>query len=949
EAGLYACVAGFGYLDGHVYDAGTMAPIPGATVTAVRDEGGTWADDTDASGYYTMNVAVGTFDVTAAHPHYTPATSTDVSVVTDTVTTVNFYLVARGRLFGYVTDYDNGMPIQGAVVTADDGTWDDTDATGYYEMYLDEGTHTVTATMENYAPEVATVNIVSGEDTQQNFALQAAIAFIPSPLHVSVPWQSTYSDQVTLLNRLPWDYDFEFIERPGGFIPGQGGFSVHAHIPASAPTHDPAAKGSAHATAREARDVTFSGGLPAQGSYDVLLVSPDSTMGDISSLLTTLAAFPDLNVTVWDNYQGNPTAADLAPYQVVIFGNDYTWESAGLDKVAVGNALADYIDNGGKVIESLYAQSCFDQWGFGGRYMTDGYSPFTCATTDNWNPATMNILQPTHPVMQGVTSIQDFWGHQNPGLRSGAELLASWSGSGYNAVAVNENVVALNQLIFHSADWAGDVGTLLHNAIVWLAGAGEDVAWFGQDPVSGTVPAESSLGVTVAFTATYDAGVNQPGDYYCTLRVWGEPSLEIPVTMTVLPPADLGKVEGYVTDNCSGEPLEGVHVAIVGGDPITETWTDESGRYVAWLVPGTYSLEFTLDGYLGYDADVPIVAGQVTTLDVNLVPDRPCIALDPTMFEFWVVSGTQASDVLSIINNGGQDLVFSIFEMSGTVGFLQSAPVSHARITSGNEAKVETTTGGAWPDASGGPDPFGYTFSDSDEPGGPAFDWIEISGTGQNLGLGDDDSIFPLDLPFPFNFYGVDYNQIAVGSNGTVYFVDQYLGLSNVCLPGDGGYGVWDFIAGMWDDLNPAAAGGVYYQALTYKGTDIAVVEWYQVPRFGLANYMTWEVILFPNGSILLQYQAMNGETGSSATVGIQGYWEDPSYYLQYSCNAPALADNLAICFAYPGSPGCIFGEDVPWVWEEPVTGTVPALSTGEVAVTVTSYLTEPLPLGTYT
>ena len=210
------------------------------------------------------------------------------------------------------------------------------------------------------------------------------------------------------------------------------------------------------------------GQTPSPG-YDILVLSPDSTEGDISDLLAALNAFPDHNVAVWSNASGNPSPGDLLPYDVVIVGNDYAWEAAGLSKTVIGNSLADYIDAGGKVIESLYVQS-YDQWGFGGRYLTGGYSPFTKASLDYWNPDAMQVLQPTHPVMQGVSSISDYWGHQNPGQRGGAQLLASWSGTGYNAVAVNSNVVALNLLIFHESSWTGGVPRLLHNAIVWLAG-----------------------------------------------------------------------------------------------------------------------------------------------------------------------------------------------------------------------------------------------------------------------------------------------------------------------------------------------------------------------------------------------------------------------------------------------------------------------------------------------
>jgi hypothetical protein len=197
-------------------------PIVGATVTASWHEGGSWEKTTDDDGYYSFEIPAGLYDVTAEHPQYTSEMVVDVEVFEDTLTTQDFELLAKGLLWGYVTDYDNQVPLAGATVTADDGTWAETDTSGYYEMYLDEGTYDITATLQDYAPGEATVEIISGEETQQDFALVAAVVFIPTPLHVTVPWQTDYTEEVELSNRLPWDYDFEFFEMPGGFLPTGG-------------------------------------------------------------------------------------------------------------------------------------------------------------------------------------------------------------------------------------------------------------------------------------------------------------------------------------------------------------------------------------------------------------------------------------------------------------------------------------------------------------------------------------------------------------------------------------------------------------------------------------------------------------------------------------------------------------------------------------------------------
>ena len=69
----------------------------------------------------------------------------------------------------------------------------------------------------------------------------------------------------------------------------------------------------------------------------------------------------------------------------------------------------------------------------------------------------------------------------------------------------------------------------------------------------------------------------------------------------------------------------------------------------------------------------------------------------------------------------------------------------------------------------GGPDAFGYRFVDSDEPGGPEFEWIDISATGLP-GPSGYSGRTTVSLPMNFEWYGTNYNQITICTNGWVCF-----------------------------------------------------------------------------------------------------------------------------------------------------------------------------------
>jgi hypothetical protein len=195
----------------------------------------------------------------------------------------------------------------------------------------------------------------------------------------------------------------------------------------------------------------------------------------------------------------------------------------------------------------------------------------------------------------------------------------------------------------------------------------------------------------------------------------------------------------------------------------------------------------------------------------------------------------------------------------------------------------------------GGPDDFGYEWIDSDELGGPVFNWIEISGTGTELVLDDDDVYWG--IPFEFTFYGTTYDTIAVQSNGAVSFSDDVIYYINHAIPDTNETDVNVFIAPYWDDLDPSYGGAVYYEIMG----DTLVVEFdsIQLHEYYDEFIQTFEVLLIGStGDIIFQYLAVD-HNGLEATVGIQGSpVQPPLWGLRYSYNSSSLHDLLTIVFS---------------------------------------------------
>ncbi|HNQ78693.1 MAG TPA: putative Ig domain-containing protein [Acidobacteriota bacterium] len=215
-------------------------------------------------------------------------------------------------------------------------------------------------------------------------------------------------------------------------------------------------------------------------------------------------------------------------------------------------------------------------------------------------------------------------------------------------------------------------------------------------------------------------------------------------------------------------------------------------------------------------------------------------------------------------------------------------------------------TGGGSPRATGGPDAFGYTYTDSNEAGGPAFSWVDITGTGTLVGgwtSKDDGYAGPFNLGQTFLFYGTPYTQFYAGSNGFLSFGAGSSSLSNQCpLPSTTTPN--DLIALLWDDLNLNTSGDAYYQyfpSCPVGSGPCTVIEYANIAHYGGAagSAGTWEAFLYGSGNILLQFQDAGTEAGSSSTTGIED--STGTTGLGYACNsAGSLANSLAILYSLP-------------------------------------------------
>jgi hypothetical protein len=207
------------------------------------------------------------------------------------------------------------------------------------------------------------------------------------------------------------------------------------------------------------------GDIRLSGGTRVALMHCDSTSSIRAALLNDpLGRYTAADLTDFNICSTPPTLEALAE-----FGAALVWtNSAPSQPDAVGDLLADFVDQGGAVVLATYAYS--QPWRVGGRIMSDGYSPFLVSATRFTTTGRLDLASSDtmHPILAGIVSQGSNYftnsNYTNPPLTAGATVVAVDTG-GNRVVAVNSSNRVVGISIFPGSALPVEIQRLFANAI----------------------------------------------------------------------------------------------------------------------------------------------------------------------------------------------------------------------------------------------------------------------------------------------------------------------------------------------------------------------------------------------------------------------------------------------------------------------------------------------------
>ena len=635
-----------------------------------------------------------------------------------------------GKLMGTVTGLgvcdDDPAPLEEAEVHVESATtghtWTvTTDISGTYHLWLDQAHSplTVTVSAPDYYDQEGGVEVTQGETTVLDFdlrLLQPCLSYDPADFDVTLPMGDNLVETLTLSNTGAAEAEFELLEIPGDFMPQ----AVMSLSPSAIPTREPLPSYDPDATTTD--NILSPGSTPPLGilaAGDVLaqwgtgMVLPwgaGFNLGDQMVWLNDNAAGGGSGLNEEFDVAGNRTGASFTPnfggswpgdmaynpntgmfWQVNVGGDNCIYEWDPSIPAATGNSICGaawtatsqrglaydptddtffiggwndtdvyHIDNTGAVIE---------QWtlNLGVSGLAYNFDAGYLFIIENSTTDTISVFDVASGSIVDTFTVTGFGSYSAAGL----------------AIDCDGNLWAPNMNDFNA--YLIDSGV---PADLCAGGPGGGIPWVSEDPITGTIATDDDAMVDL----TFDAGVPetmQPGTYYGELKVDSNAANDVanvPLTLTVTPPDDWGKLMGEVTglgycDTVTPTLLEDAEITVESGAGAIawDLTTDVSGTYQLWLDAAHNPLTVTVehpDHATEVFTDVMVTAGGTTVLDAALRWAQPCLTVDPDLFDVTVTLGMSTTVPFSLTNWGAAGASFDLVEANG--GILPMATTSIA-------------------------------------------------------------------------------------------------------------------------------------------------------------------------------------------------------------------------------------------------------------------------------
>jgi len=752
-----------------------------------------------------------------------------------------------------------------------------TDATGTYTVSVPGGLYDLTAGAFGYLPaKVEGVQVITGYMSMRDLTLK------PAP-------QGTLSGRVTEgRTGEPLAATIRALDTPASVVADTNGF-YSLTLPVGCYTVEASISGhhiqQAVVSIAEGAVTSQDFALPLAPS--LLLVDADTWLGENVTLyyqhaLDQAGYLYDTRLITDTAYV--PTAEELGVYDVVLWANP--WASPGY--IGADQALMDYLDNGGRL---LIAGQDIGYWDGGGNPLHPNPTPFYTDYLHASFVGEPRILDELvgADILEGLTlTLNDTYAYKNTGF------------CGYQACFYPDELAPADAAASPVIAYAkGGVRGLKADSpsyrVIYFGFGLESVG--PRDALAQTMARAITWLTLPSLTKTVDREEAVPGEvltYTLTLNNIGATDLAGVSLTDPIPEHTI-----YVPDSATGGATY---------DPILDLiqW---SGTLTA-----TTRITFTFQVVIVH----PLAGGTVITNTATL-DDGQGHTLQAS-----ATTTVLAPNLAGTIKTVDKEVALAGDVLTYTIALSNSGPIEvpDAALVDPipeNTAYVpDSVTGGAtynpaldrieWTGAV--PAERDYTWIDSDQPEGPTYAWVDITGTGVPItGLGDDTNHGPFPIGFSFPFYGNGFTEFYFSTNGFLSLSPiSGRNFSNLALPNPSAPG--NLLAPFWDDLNFSLGGAAYYSPPLspplggMKGRqDTLVVSYVGVPHYGSGGPYTFQVLLRDDGSITYQYQSMVARL-AEATIGIQN--ADGTQGLTIAHNESYVHDGLAVLIVPPPTPPVI-------------------------------------------